>query len=423
MAPGARTVTVALAFALLAGCGGGGGDGGQRRAAAATPAPSRGASAAAARPPSDGEQLDRLLADRGAALGAGDVAAYAATSIGSQRARDRVAARRAARLPLTGLSLRAHGARVRGNTARLRATISYRFRGVAARFVAQRRLRARRTPSGWRITAVAGRRERPPWEVTAFWPIRAPHVLLLAASGVPAAALAGALADAYRGMTGRLPARAVAAGRGGRGLPRRVLAVAVADSGQARRLTTHIRGVRTLAAIADAAVRESGPARTVASVLSQRLLIVASAWAAMDPASRARVLVTSSPISRSRGATSGRVPAWLVEGTAMEVSGDDRSAEAAARVASGAAVPLTALCGPDAIARLSGDHQAAAYAVASAATHRIAVARGRAALLRLYTAFGSARFRGRPGCRLTDRVLRRTVGLRLAALDPALPSP
>ena len=184
MAPGARTVTVALAFALLAGCGGGG-DGGQRRAATSTP--SRGASAAAARPPSDGEQLDRLLADRGAALGAGDVAAYAATSIGSQRARDRVAARRAARLPLAGLALRAHGARVRGNTARLRATISYRFRGVAARFVAQRRLRARRTPGGWRITAVAGRRERPPWEVTAFRPIRAPHVLLLAA-----AALAGA---------------------------------------------------------------------------------------------------------------------------------------------------------------------------------------------------------------------------------------
>jgi hypothetical protein len=328
--------------------------------------------------------------------GPGDVAAYAATSIGAQRARDRVAARRAARLPLAGLVLRGHGARIRGNTARLRATISYRFRGVAARFVAQRRLRARRTPGGWRITAVAGRRERPPWEVTAFRPIRAPHVLLLAAAGVPAAALAGALANAYRGMTGRLPAqaRAVAAGRGGRGLPRRVLAVAVADSAQARRLTTNIRGVRTLAAIADAAVRESGPARTVASVLSQRLLIVASAWAAMDPASRARVLVHELTHLALARATSGRVPAWLVEGTAMEVSGDDRSAEAAARVASGAAVPLTALCGPDAIARLSGDRQAAAYAVASAATHRIAVARGRAALLRLYTAFGSGRFRG-----------------------------
>src|SRR4051812_22720559 len=127
MAPGARTVTVALAFALLGGCGGDGGGGAQRRAA--TPAPSRGASAPASRPPSDGEQLDGLLADRGAALEAGDVAAYAATSIGSQRARDRVAARRAARLPLAGLVLRAHGARIRGDIARLRATISYRFRG------------------------------------------------------------------------------------------------------------------------------------------------------------------------------------------------------------------------------------------------------------------------------------------------------
>ena len=407
-----------MAVALLAGCGGGDA---QRRAATPTaaPGPARGATAPAARPASDGELLDRLVAERGAALEAGDPAAYAATSIGPRRARDRAAARRAARLPLAELTLRAHGANVRGDTARLQATIAYRFHGVAARFVAQRRLRARRTPKGWRITAVAGRRERPPWEVADFRPVRAPHVLLLAAAGVPAGELAAALADGYRGMTGRLPGRAVAAGRGGRVLPRRVLAVAVADSAQARRLTTHIRGVRTLAAIADAAVRESGPARTVARVLSQRLLIVASAWAAMDPASRARVLVHELTHLALARETSGRVPAWLVEGMAMEVSGDDRSAEAAARAAAGTAVPLTALCGPDAIARLSGGRQAAAYAVASAATHRIASARGRTALLRLYTAFGDARFHGHPGCPLTDRVLRRTVGLRLAELDPA----
>ena len=414
MAPGPRTVTV-LTLALLAGCGGGG-DGAQRRAATPAARPHASGGAAAARPTSDTEQIDRLLADRSAALQAGNVAAYAATAAGPQRARDRIAARRASRLPLVDVVLRTHTARIRGATARLRASLAYRFRGIPARFVAVRRLEARRTAQGWRVTAVAGRRARPPWEVAAFRPVRAPHVLLLAARGVEAGALAGALSGAYRGMASRLPARSAA--RTARRLPSRVLAVAVASSEQARRLTTDIRGVRTLAAIADAAVRESGPARAVASVVSQRLLLVAPAWAAMDPASRTRVLVHELTHLALARATSGRVPAWLVEGVAMEISGDDRSGEAAARVARGSAVPLTALCGPDAIARLSGDRQAAAYAVASAATHRIAADRGRAALLRLYAAFGEARFRGRPGCGLTDRVLRRTVGLRVAELDP-----
>ncbi|HWT22865.1 MAG TPA: hypothetical protein VN213_05105, partial [Solirubrobacteraceae bacterium] len=94
--------------------------------------------------------------------------------------------------------------------------------------------------------------------------------------------------------------------------------------------------------------------------------------------------------------------------------------EAAMRAAAGTAVPLSSLCTPDAIARLSGDAQAAAYATSSAAAHRLAAEHGRRALLRAYVRFGDAKLRGRPGCRLTDRVLRRTLGVRLRELDAAV---
>jgi hypothetical protein len=83
---------------------------------------------------------------------------------------------------------------------------------------------------------------------------------------------------------------------------------------------------------------------------------------------------------------------------------------------------LTALCTPGAIARLSDDRQAAAYATASAAAHRLARRHGRRGLLRLYAAFGDEAIPGRPGCRLTDRVLRRTLGTSLRRLDAALRS-
>jgi hypothetical protein len=366
------------------------------------------------RPPTDAERLAGLLARRAAALQAGDARGYAATAVGFQRVRDRVVARRAARLPVRRVELLVRRSRVRGDVARLRVVLVYRFRGVAARFAGERTVRARRTRSGWRVTAVAGRRARAPWEVAAFRTVRAPHVLLLAPPGLDVAPLAQDLAAAYRGMAARLP---------GRRLPQRVLAVAAAGTGPARRLTARIRGVRTLAAIADTAVEEEGPARAVARVVSQRLLVVVPAWAAMGFELRMRVLMHELTHLALAGATSGRVPSWLVEGLAMEASDDDRSAEAALRAATGRAVPLTELCGPAAIGRLNGDRQAAAYATASAAAHRLAADHGRRGLLRLYAAFGDERIRGRPGCRLTDGVLRRTLGTSLRRLDAALASP
>jgi hypothetical protein len=231
---------------LLAACGGS--DDGP--AAGSEPADQRagGTRATSSRPLSHKEQLDRLLAARAAALEAGDVAAYGATATGRQRVRDGVAARRAARLGLRDVALIERGARVRGAQARLRVALAYGYRGVPARFVAERRLRARRTAAGWRVAAVIGGREPPPWEVARFHRVRADHVLLLAPPAVDPAPLEAA----YRAMAARLP---------GRRLPRRVLVVAAADAGQAEELTATIEGVRTLAAAARARRRCGGAAR------------------------------------------------------------------------------------------------------------------------------------------------------------------
>ncbi len=99
----------------------------------------------------------------------------------------------------------------------------------------------------------------------------------------------------------------------------------------------------------------------------------------------------------------------------MYVSGDDRTQEAAARASGlGPAIGLAAISRPGSIFRLSGRRQGAAYAAASAAAHAIVAQKGARGLFRLYDAFNDSRFRGRPGARLTDRVMRRTIGLSLA---------
>jgi hypothetical protein len=119
--------------------------------------------------------------------------------------------------------------------------------------------------------------------------------------------------------------------------------------------------------------------------------------------------------------TSGRVPAWLVEGIAMYASGDERSANAGALLAGGRLkaageqtaaereLSLARLARPDAMNRLAPIPLAVAYSFASAAAFAIAADHGRSALLRVYDAFGDERIHGRPGPRLDDRVMRRVL--------------
>jgi hypothetical protein len=119
--------------------------------------------------------------------------------------------------------------------------------------------------------------------------------------------------------------------------------------------------------------------------------------------------------------TSARIPPWLVEGLAMYVSNDDRTAEAQARAAgAGPTIKLSAISKPTSIFRLRGREQAAAYAASSAAAGVIADRYGTRGLFRLYDAFNDATIPGGPGAPTADRVMRRTLGFSLAELQAAI---
>jgi hypothetical protein len=173
-------------------------------------------------------------------------------------------------------------------------------------------------------------------------------------------------------------------------------------------------------------VRESGPARRVNQVVSQRLLVVWPSFTGLGEVERRRVVAHELTHAVLADATSGRTPGWLVEGIALFVSGDRRDDEVVAALAGRAGeagrvatqeFDLRGLSAPDAIARLSGARQAGAYAYASAATYALARDFGTRSVLRLYDAFNDETLRGAPGPGLVDRALRRTIGEGLAAFQ------
>jgi len=132
--------------------------------------------------------------------------------------------------------------------------------------------------------------------------------------------------------------------------------------------------------------------------------VVGSAFAQLDATARQRTVTHELTHAALAGSTSGRTPAWLVEGVAMYVSGDRRPA---------AGGKLAALSEPDAIARLSGQAQARAYADSSAAAFAIVDRYGSQRLLELYDAFNDPQLAGRAGPRLVNRALKRELGIGL----------
>ena len=204
-----------------------------------------------------------------------------------------------------------------------------------------------------------------------------------------------------------------------------VLVVRSADEG--RRLATHISGLESLVAVADTDVREEGIAQRPATVVSSRLVLMWLTYLRLDAAGRQMILEHELTHLVTAPVTSGRAPAWLVEGLALYVSGDRRVAEAARDVSIGAAgagsqaahrvLTLTALSKPGAIARLDGPGQGAAYAYASAAAFYIADRFGRSALLRLYRAFADESLVGKPGAALVDAAVRRVLHEPLVRLE------
>ena len=380
-----RKAIALAALALLAGCGGD---------SAPRPTPTPGTPAE--RPePSPEEQVRLLLDDRAAALERGDARAYAAT--GTRR--DRADARRARPLRLRKVAMSADRVDVSGDRATAQVSATYAIEGVRGTFEVERRVRVRRTADGWRVVGSSGRRGLPPWEVDDFRERRSEHFVVLAPPEIPVDELVVALEDGYATMSDLLTR-----GR----LRRRYLVVVAAGAEQARALTEEIRGVETLAALADASVVQTGNAARTDKVISLRLVVVWGPFSTLDAEGRRRVVTHELTHAALTGSTSGRIPAWLSEGVALYVSGDRRLAPPGA--------DLAALSQPDAIARLSGEAQADAYDASSAAAFAIADRFGTDKLLDLYEAFSDPRLRWQSAPLLVNRPLSRELGITLDGL-------
>ena len=289
-----------------------------------------------------------------------------------------------------------------GDRATARVTMSYRIRGIRRPFVTPRRLALRRESVGWRVTRDAPRREPLPWEVAAFRADRSRDVVLLTPPGVDAGELRPGLEGAYREIRRDLPSR---------DLPDRVLVIAARDAAQAERLNGRLaRGVVALANVSVALQAAPGAAGRPRAVAADDRRAT-RAGATLAPADRQSTLVHEMTHTAMDPDTSGRTPAWLVEGLAMYVSErrPHRRGDRARRGRWAERPRSRPISRPNAIFRLGGEAQGAAYAAASAAAHAIVAEHGdEGAVPRSTTRSttrGSAAGRAR---RLTDRVMRRT---------------
>ena len=406
-----RLPATLVAAALVAGCGG-------PANPRAAPSPGSPSSKPAVRE-GDVTALEALMRRRAQALEAGRPRDYAATATGPQQLRDREAARNAGSLRLRDVELAVDSSDVSGRRASLKVRSSYGIRGIRGSFAATRRVRAVRTRKGWRVRSETGRRQRNPWEVGPVVERRSHHFVVLAPRGldIDGGGLIDALESGYARM-GEVLRRPH--------LRRHYLVIVADGTGAARALTARISGVGGLAAISDSAVRETGAARRVTEVPSQRLFVVWPPFSALDADGRHRVVTHELTHAALAGVTSGRTPAWLLEGVALYVSADRRVGDAARFVTvgvSGAGRPALTLAGlsrPDAIARLEGDAQEAAYAYASATAFYIVARYGRKRYLELYDAFHDEDRPGHAGARVTAAAVRRTLGISMTRLERGL---
>jgi hypothetical protein len=387
-----RVAAAALAVVVtLAGCAGGG------KHVAPTPPPGA-QGRATPQPPSDEQRIADLLRDRADALERGDRRAYLATSTRAMQRRDRRAIARAGRLQLSHVDLDPGAIAVHGTRATTSVAERYGIARVPGRFGTTRTFMLAKRGSRWRVAGVRSQRGIAAWDAGDFRQRRTRHFVVLSPPGTRIDTLLTVLESGYSAMQTRLVQR----------LRRRYLVIVAAGPNQGRALTDRIRGLGTLAAISDATISEHGPARAVGKVVSLRLLVVDSAFMDLDPLGRRRTIAHELTHAALAGSTSGRTPAWLVEGVAMYVSGDRRPAPASP--------DLAALSQPGAIARLSGAAQARAYAASSAAAFAIVHRWGQAKLMALYDSFNHASMPGRPGAPLVNRALDRELGISLRDL-------
>jgi hypothetical protein len=306
----------------------------------------------------------------------------------------------------------ARSTKVSGSKAVLQVQTIYGFSRVHSLYVKRSRVTAVKTAQGWRIARDRALGVKAPWELGHYTVRHSRHFLALAPKGLHVGSLMTDLehgrSEQRRGLPGARP-------------PGRMLVIVTRGTRDTRALTRHVRTLGALTALAEAQVVMRGPARKVSAITGQRILVLWGAYG--DHPAHERRMVIAHELTHAALAwrTTGRTPAWLVEGIAMYASGDQRAGDAGAllagaqlRVASqqGAAehvLSLARLARPNAMNRLSTIPIAVAYSFSSAAAYAIAARHGRAGLLRLYDAFNNARIRGHAGARLDDRVLRHAL--------------
>jgi hypothetical protein len=395
---------IAVVVLAVAGCGG---SHHHPKAKAKAKAPAQ-----AGHAPDASAQLTSLLDTRAAAIRSGDTAKLLGTSIGAQRRRDRRAAIAAKSLPLSAVSISAKATDIGTDRAVIDAQTAYAFTGVGSHFVKRSRITAVRTRAGWRVRRDRGLGVKAPWELGRYTARNSAHFLALAPRGLR---VSGLMTDLERGraqMHRALP---------GVPPPGRLLVVVARGNEDTRALTRDVRTLGSLTALAEARVVTGGPALRVKAVSGQRVLVLWRSYGSRPAAERRMVIAHELTHAALARRTTGRTPAWLVEGIAMYASGDQRAAEAGALL-SGARLTvasqqrpaermlsLARLARPDALTMLGAIPLSVAYSYASAAAYAIAAKHGRSGLLRLYQAFNDESIRGRAGHRLDDRVMRHAL--------------
>jgi hypothetical protein len=399
---------LAGAAVLAAGCGGSKPAIGR---ATATPTASRTPSAKA-KPPSDSEALQNLLVERSRAIQDGDVARLADTSTGAQQARDRRQGKAAGALPLGSVELEATSTSTQDTTTTMHVRTRYDFDDIDSTFLVRSSMTVVKTPHGWRV-----KRDRPagveaPWQRGAYTARRSEHFLALTPKGLKTSGLMKDLEAGRAQMKKALP---------GTKAPARLLVVVTRGNADTKALTRDVRALGSLTAIAEAAVREEGPAKRVKSIDGQRLLVVWRSFGRQDHAGRRETVAHEMTHASLLKKTSGRTPIWLIEGMAMYASGDDRYGDAGALIsgaqlrdgsqqaASKRVLSLTALGRPSSMTKLRSTPLSFAYSYSAAAAYAIAAKHGRKGLLRLYNGFNNEKIKGRAGRKLMDRVMRRTL--------------
>lgn len=292
---------------------------------------------------------------------------------------------------------------VDGRRAKLRARFDYSVRGVDGEFGVARILRARRKNGRWRVSDPKGARNVDPWRIDDYRRVVTPDFVVWTPRDLPVPELA--LDEGCDRME-----RALRRAR----LKDRYLVIVARDAAATRRLTQTIAGVESLTALTDTQVRVRGPALRVTAIKSQRLIVNHARFSAVTLDQQISTITHELTHAALAPQTSGRVPAWLIEGLALYVSDDDRRQEADYFRSLGLAPTLASLSAPDIIARLTGDLQDAAYAEASAAAYNVALEHGRDKLLELYLEFNDPSLKGERGsARMVRRAVRRVLGVDL----------